>query len=155
WRPALELARDWAADRKEIAELLPKVRAGKPVPPDALDLTPDHALRYPAPAKDTRAPAAIRTEATPPLAHPLGLHRPHGGKDVADLEARVGRMATRAVERLNEYRRPLKLQPVALGGSLSRACRAQAIYIDLNRGEGEKSWTFRGAPTPHQAIKGQ
>jgi hypothetical protein len=48
----------------------------------------------------------------------------------------------------------MKLAPVALDERLSRACRLQGVYVDLNRGEGGQSWTFREARTPHEAVKG-
>ena len=70
------------------------------------------------------------------------------------MEARTSRYSAKALARLNEFRRRLQLATVELDERLSRACVKQGQYVDLVRGEGEQSWKFKGAATPHEAVRG-
>ncbi len=154
WRPLMELALGWAPGRKELAEMLPKVKEGEGPPAEALDMVADHAIRFRDLAKQADAPKDVRDGAQTRLDRLLAFHKKHGGKGLEDMEARTKGMAERGVAAMNEYRRRLKLPEVTLDGRLSRACRNHAVYMDLNRGEGPASWTFWGMPTPHEAKRG-
>lgn len=155
WQPALQLVKEgWAPGRKEVAELLSKADKPAAFPKDALDVIADHAVRYRELAVQADAPDAVRRQAQKRLDALLGFYRAHGGKDLAELEAKVQDMAQRGLDAFNEYRTRLKLPPVTLDERLSRACRRHAVYMDLNRGEGREAWTFWGQPTPHVAEAG-
>jgi RNA polymerase sigma factor (sigma-70 family) len=154
WRPVLALAAGLVPGRTEAAEMA-KGDAMKPLPADALDLVADYAARYREAADAADTAPAVRDRLKARGGQLAAFYQAHGGRGADDMAGRVGREADRAVTRLNEYRKRLGLAPVSLDARLSRACQRQALYVDLNRGEGKDAWTFKGAMTPHEAVPGQ
>ncbi|MDQ7779554.1 MAG: hypothetical protein RDV41_07575 [Planctomycetota bacterium] len=79
------------------------------------------------------------------------LLREYGGPaEAADRDA----CARAAAELLSKYRVAAGLKAVELDKELSKDCQTHANYLDLNRGEGDASYTFRDAPHPHMEVPG-
>ena len=157
WRPFLTFAKDFAPKRtgdRGDAEEIGDAKAG-PMPEEVLDFVADYALPYRdagRPRPNTPPPCA--TAAGPDSTNCSPSTKPTAARTGADMEARTS-PATRP------RRWPGSTSSVAACNSPpsnwtsgSPACVKQGQYVDLVRGEGEQSWKFKGAATPHEAVRG-